>query len=122
MTYSLTGLSSMGSIKKISSNKDSGLFKMPLPATDSTGTILLDIFGAGRSISISGTFTGTEATVASFIVELDGLIVGMQSSRDFVCDKSGVTYHVLVESLSWEGEEGCPTKVDYEINLVEGSA
>lgn len=114
-------MTSLGTVNKEDSTKDAGLFQMPLPASNSSAAILLDIFGASRTITISGVFTGTVAAVSAFIVELDNLVNGAQSSRVYSSDKSGTSYNVLVSSATWNAEEGAVTKVDFTINMTEGS-
>ena len=123
MTYSLTGLAGMGSKVLDSHAKDSGLFQMPMPASDSTEQILIDIFGCSRTITVKGVFclgdTGY-ASVAAFIVALDVLNNGAQTSRTFHSDKSGVDYKVLVTRASWDAEEADVNSVPYTIEMVEG--
>lgn len=120
--YSLTGMSSLGTVTKETNDKDSGLFEMALPSSDSSSKILLDLFGASRTISISGTYIGADLTaVQTFITQLDALINGNQTQKTFVSEKSGASYLVLITSTNWEGEEGAPLKVNYTINMSEGS-
>ena len=121
MTYTLTGMTSLGTVNKEDSTKDAGLFQQPLPASNSNQAIMLDIFGASRTITISGVFTGTTAQISAFIVELDALVSGTQSVKVYHSDKSGADYNVLVSSVTWTAEEGAVSKVDYTINLTEGS-
>jgi len=122
MTYSLTGMSSLGAINSEDCDKDAQLFQMPMPVSPSADAVLMDLFGALRTIKIKGTYTGSTADISAFIVELDALVNGTQTSKNYHSDKSGVTYAVLVQSARWSAEEGAPTKVDYEIVMIEGNA
>lgn len=120
-------MSSLGTVNKEDSTKDSGLFQQPLPASASSNAILLDIFGASRTISISGVFVGSAAEIADFIDNgvnsgLDRLVSGAQSNRVFHSDKSGRDYNVRVSSVTWTSEEGAVSKVDFTINMTEGRA
>jgi hypothetical protein len=121
--YSLGGMTSLGSVINESSTKDAGLFQQPLPASNSNQAILLDIFGSFRTIIIDGIFVDGQdgVSLATFISQLDALVNGSQISVSFVSGKSTSTYQVLVQSITWKSEEGSPTKVNYTINMAEGS-
>lgn len=123
MTYSLTGMTTLGSVTRETNVKDAGLFKQPLPATDSSSAILLDLFGAERTITIDGRFVnGTSSkTIAQFIDELEALINGNQSSKTFASDKSGNSFTVLVSTVEWHGDEADESSVIYNITMTEGS-
>ena len=60
MSYSIktqAGVSvftSIGTVNSEESNKDAQLFQMPIPLSDSTSTVMLDLFGASRTITIKG--------------------------------------------------------------------
>lgn len=118
------GLLGMGTIIREESTKDSGLFKMALPGEDSEETILLDLFGVDRQMIIRGRFVQGNsgyANIPAFIAALDLLANGSQTGRTYTSDKTGASYGVLVQSVSWSGEEGDPNSVEYTINLTEGS-
>jgi hypothetical protein len=123
MTYSLTGMAGLGTCTE-HQDKDSGLFQMPMPGSDSSSQILIDIFGTTRTIKLTGRFSLGDtgyASVAAFIVALDTLNNGAQTSRTYHSDKSGLDYQVLVTSASWDAEEADVNSVPYEINMVEGA-
>jgi hypothetical protein len=121
MTYTLTGMSSLGTVTSEDSTKDAQLFQMPIPRSDSNAAIMLDLFGVNRTISIRGVFTGTTGEIATFIGQLDALANGVQTNKTYHSDKSNVSYTVLVQTVRWNAEEGAVTKVNYEINLIEGT-
>jgi len=120
MTYTLGG-SSLGTVTKEDSTKDAQLFQMPMPLSDSTQAIMLDLFGVSRTISISGVYTTADGTISTFITWLDGLVNGTQSSIVYHSDKSGANYNVLIMNARWSSEEGAVSKVNYDITLVEGA-
>lgn len=120
MTYTL-GAHALGTVTSEDSTKDAGLFQMPMPASDSSSAILIDLFGAFRTITIDGIWTSSDGTISTFVQWLDSLVNGSQISVAFVSDKSGVTYNVLVGSVNWKSEEGGVNKVNYTITLLEGS-
>ena len=124
MAYSLDGMTTLGTVTSEESTKESGLFQMPLPASDSSSAILIDLFGASRTINISGVHVTGEGgkTTAQFIAELDALISGIQAAtKTFVSDKSSTSYEVMINSVTWSSEEGAVSKVNYTINMTEGS-
>ena len=120
-TTSLTDMTvtGLGTVISERMTKDSGLFKMPLPRSDSTSAIGLDLMGANRSITIKGIFSGTQATVDAFIDALDVLINGKQVTRTFHSAKTDADYTVLVQSTDWVGEEGGVILVRYTITMFE---
>lgn len=122
MTYSLSGMTSLGTVISEESTKDSQLFQQPMPLSDSSSAIMLDLFGASRNITIKGKYTAGDGTISTFIAELDALVSGTQTSKTYHSDKTGVSYTVLVQSVTWSADEGGVNLVDYTINLVEGSA
>lgn len=123
--YSLSpGLSGLGSIIKETSNKDAGIFQMPMPASNSDDAVMLDIFGASRKIRIEGKFVLGDSgysTIALFIAALDALVNGAQTNQTYTSGKSGSSYNVLIETVEWSNEEGSPNSVEYSISMTEGS-
>ena len=53
---SLTNMTSLGTIKSENVTKDAQLFQMPIPLSDSTSAIVLDLFGVNKTIRIDGKF------------------------------------------------------------------
>ena len=124
MTYGLApGLTAVGvgTIISEDSTKDAQLFQTPIPASDSDAAILLDLFGVVRTINIKGVYTAADGTISTFVQALDALVSGSQVAQTFTSDKSGTTYTGYVTTVTWSSEEGGVSKVDYNINLVEGN-
>lgn len=122
MAYSLTGMTSLGTIQSEDRSKDAQLFQMPLPRQNSQNSVLADIFGVSGTIRISGTFTVSDGTISTFISQLEGLITGTQTARTFHSDKSNSNYTVLIQTISWKSAEAGVNLVEYEISMIEGSA
>ena len=125
MAWTLNG-QNLGNIQGEDSQKSSQLFQMPMPGNDSTQAYLQDLFGVIRTISLKGVWAagdtqGSINSIASFITFLDGLVNGVQSSIVYHSGKSGQSYNVLVDSVRWSSQEGDLNKLDWEINLIEGS-
>jgi len=121
---SITGLQSMGTVIQEYSTKDAGLFTNAMPMQDSSSQLILDIFGATRTINIKGVYTIGDSpaypTIASFIADLDNLVNGSQTMKTYVSDKSGASYTGLVSSVYWNADSGNPNQVDYTITFIQG--
>jgi len=130
MTYSLkTGAggtiftNGIGIIRSENTTKDAQLFQQAIPFEDSDSTIVLDLFGTNKNITIDGTFTSnTPANIVTFVGQIEGLANGRQTPYQWYSDVKGSTIYVVVTSASWKTEEGSPTKVDYTINMMEAKS
>lgn len=121
---SLTGMATLGVVKSEHSTKDAGLFFQPIPASNSSDAVQLDIFGCTRIITITGTYSTQDAgyaTIALFKAALDGLVNGAQTSKTYT-DTDGVSYVGLVANVDWDRNEGETTTVGYTITFQEGSS
>ena len=121
MAYTLSSITSLGTVINEESTKDSNLFFMTIPGSDSTSAFALDILGTQRTITIKGVFTSADGTISTMISQLDGLVNGTQTKRNYHSDKSGSTYGVYIQSVRWSSEEGAVSKLDYEIVMTEGA-
>jgi hypothetical protein len=116
----------LGTVTSEESTKDAQLFQIPIPASNSSSLIALDLFGASRTINISGTWTssdssGSDNTIALFIAWLDGLVNGAQPTRNYVSATSGSTYKVFVQSVKWSVEGGDVSHIKYDISMLEAA-
>ena len=112
----------LGKIQREGQGKDSGLFEMPLPASDSDDTFLLDLFGATKRMTLDGVFTGTKSEINTFIVAIEGIVDGDQATSTFVSSLS--TYAnktVLIKNFNWNWVGGQPNLITYTLELIEGS-
>lgn len=112
----------LGRIQTESQNKDSSLFNQPLPGSDSSTSILLDLFGVIRTISIDGIKSGTATVLNTFITDIEALIGGGQSGVTFVSSLSTfASKKVFVNSFNWDYVKGDPNKISYSLELTEGA-
>ncbi|MCP6727615.1 MAG: hypothetical protein KJI69_06410 [Patescibacteria group bacterium] len=112
----------LGNIQTETQNKDSSLFNQPLPGSDSSTSILLDLFGVTRTISIDGIKSGTAAALNTFITVIEALIAGGQSGVTFVSSLSTFANKtVFVKSFNWDYVKGDPNKISYRLELTEGA-
>ena len=113
----------LGRIQNESQVKDSGLFTQPLVINDSANTILLDLFGVTRTISIDGIKTGSVAVLNTFITDIEGIENGTQTSSTFVSSLSTFANKtVFIKSFRWNYLAGNPGKITYSLELIEGAA
>ncbi|KKL69884.1 hypothetical protein LCGC14_2110440 [marine sediment metagenome] len=113
----------LGNVQTESQNKDSSLFNQPLPGSDSSTSILLDLFGVTRTINLDGIKSGTAAALNTFITAIEALIGGGQSGVTFVSSLSTFANKtVFVSSFNWDYVKGDPNKISYSLSLTEGAA
>ena len=79
----------MGKLTNEKVNKDSQLFQQPMPGSPSSSTIVLDLFGATKTITIDGEFYD-ETNMVEFITELEGLVSGIQTHYHWSRDRKSV--------------------------------
>jgi hypothetical protein len=111
----------LGILKSERQNKQSGLFSMAVPRSDSSNAILMDLMGTERKITLEGIKIGTPEELKSFIETIDDFLNGQQVSRTY----SGTlisSKNVLIESFDFVYSEGSPERVAYTLNLIEGTA
>lgn len=111
----------MGIINKESTQIDAGLFEQAIPANPSSNKILIDIFGASRTITINGTYTSSFGAVNTFIAALDNLVSGTQVEQTYTSDKTGSSFKGLIGSISHDFQEAEVNSVTYTITFLEGS-
>lgn len=112
----------MGDIQREEQTKDAGLFQTPLPRANSTDAILLDLFGAFRTISLTGRIIGTESEQQTFISNIEAIADGKQDGSTFVSSfiASPANRTVFVQTFRWEKNAADESKLDYTLTLFEG--
>jgi len=120
MTYQLDDMNSLGTVTEERQNKDAQLFQQPMPGSDSSSTFVLDLFGAIRTITIKGIYSGAAiANVKTFIGELTALINGTQTVRTYTSDLFTSGINVYVQLVDYNYEAGNPLNVEYTIQMIE---
>jgi len=115
------GGKSLGNVKSESWGTNAGLFNQPLPYSASDSALIMDLMGTSRTITLSGTFTGTVAEMRTFITDIEGIMNGQQPGSTFVSSWTNVSKTVLIQDFNHEKAEGDENKVNYTITLLEGS-
>lgn len=121
MTYTLAGLTSMGTVTSEEITKNAGLFKMPIPMGNSNDNIILDLFGASMSIVVQGKYCASDGTIATFISQLEALTINQTSTKAYHSDKANANYNCYVDTVSWNSIEAGVNYVEYTINLSNGA-
>ena len=116
------GGKSLGNVTSESSTKSSSLFNTPLPFSDSDASLIMDIFGTTRTITITGTFTGTVAQLRTYVTDIEGLQNGEQSSLTFVSSWTNVNKNVLIQDFTYDKASGSENSVGYTLTILEGTA
>jgi hypothetical protein len=118
------GGTNLGDVQSEKQTKDSGLFNQPLPVSDSDETILLDIFGVTRIISIEGVFRGTLAEIRSFISTIEGYESGNQTGLAFISDliTSPASRTVFIQNFEWTYVAADTERITYNLVLIEGES
>ena len=109
----------LGSVRSENTSKSANIFLMAMPGSDSDNAFGLDLFGVTKTITLQGTYTTSNGVIATFIGNIEALVDGAQTTNTFTSDKTGQTYNVLVNTVTWNGEEAGQNKVDYTIELYE---
>lgn len=123
MSYSL-GAIDLGTVTNEEVTKDCQLFQFPMPRNDSNELIGLDLFGVQKTITLSGVKTGTTAELITFVSQLQGAANGVQTTLNYVSDLHGTVtpLKVLIQSVRWKYEAGSPSKVEYDLTLMEAAS
>jgi len=102
-------------------SRTSGLLNSPLPLSNSDESLIMDLFGTGRTITVTGLMNGTPSELSAFIVSIEAIQNGAQTGATFVSGKNGLTYTVLIDNFDWTDKGGAPGILDYTLILMEGS-
>ena len=116
------GSKSLGTVNSESSTKSSNLFNQPIPFSDSDATLIMDLMGTSRTITITGVKTGTVAELRTFVTDIEGLQNGEQSSLTFVSSWTNVNKNVLIQEFTHDKSEADENRVSYTLTLLEGQA
>ncbi len=113
----------LGEVQSETQVKSSEMFNIPVPSLDSNEAIILDLFGNSRNTTVSGIVTGNTAQLNTFITDVEGEKIPFQPGITF--ESSLTTFAdklVFIKSFSWTYVAGSPSKVAYELELIEGAS
>ncbi len=145
MTYSLSGttpsfttipLQAVGNatfgspqIQSIRMSKESQLEIIPYPSQDSNFTIVYDIMGVVRNITVQGNNQGDVSKLNAFILAIESQIDGQQYSNTspkhsilFTTEMGGAsTYNVELKTFDWSYNAGIPGQIEWTLVLIEAT-
>lgn len=113
---------SLGIVQREKQAKDSGLTNFPLPRSDSSSSILLDLFGVTRTITLEGRYEGTTEEIRTFIATIEGYASGTQSGLTFQSDLISSTKTVFIQNFEWAYNEADTSTIQYTLIMLEGAA
>ena len=116
------GTKDLGDVKSEIQTKSSGLFNQPLPFEDSDTSLIMDLLGTSRTITVEGVKTGAVAALRTFITDIEGLQNGAQSSLVFVSSWTNVNKNVLISDFTHTKIEADESEISYSLTLIEGTA
>ena len=115
----------LGNVQTENLRKSAGVTQIALPDSDSSDAILIPTTGPTTKISISGVYTGTLSELRTFADYLDDWITkGGKISEDnltFIGDLNSGPFSIRVIDGNWKWDAGNPNKIDYSLELVEGT-
>ncbi len=109
----------LGDVADEESNKDAGLFSIPVPLADSDESLVQDLFGTIREITVTGVKTGTIAELRTFVTNIETLEDGEQSVMVFISSWTNSNKNVFIKSFHHSKGAGDESKVNYTLNLIE---
>ncbi len=112
----------LGTVTSENSTKSTALFNQPIPFSDSDASLIMDLMGTSRTITVTGVKNGAVAALRTFITDIEGLQTGQQSSLTFVSSWTNVNKNCLIESFTHDKISADESKVTYTLVLVEGTA
>jgi len=112
----------LGTVKTESSTKSSNLFNQPLPFSDSDASLIMDLMGTTRTITITGVKTGTIGELRTFVEDIESLQDGKQSGLTFVSSWTNQNKTVLIQEFTHDKYEADENKINYTLVLLEGTA
>ena len=111
----------LGEVRSEEQVKSSNLFNTPLPFSDSDVSLIMDLLGTSRTITVSGVKTGTVADLRTFIVNIEAIQNGTQSGSTFVSSWTNVNKTCLIQDFRHSKVGADESKVDYTLTLLEGT-
>lgn len=112
----------LGTVTNEKSKKSSNLFNQPIPYSDSDATLLMDLLGTTRTITITGHKTGAVADLRTFVTNIEALQNGEQAGMTFVSSWTNVSKTCLIDDFEHEKDQADENKVNYTLTLIEGTA
>jgi hypothetical protein len=115
-------------IQNMKSTKESQTWEIAMPASDSNATIVIDLLGTKKTITISGITKGTVTQLDSFVNNMEGFL----NSNQFILAAGGLTFTadrpastsitVIMKSFDWEYDAGTVNAINWTASLIQGNS
>ncbi len=108
--------------------KESPTWEILIPTSNSNATVVIDMMGTKKMLTISGITTGTVTQIDSFINGLEGFLNSQQyllaaSGLTFTADRpTGTSLTCILKSFDWEYSAGTVNKLEWTLSLVQGNS
>ena len=112
----------LGTITSESSTKSSNLFNQPMPFSDSYETVLMDLLGTSRTITVEGVKTGVVSELRTFIEKIEAIQNGKQSGSTFVSSWTNNDKTVTIQDFTHTKAGADESRVTYSLTLIEGTS
>jgi len=125
-----TGDTTYGSpqLQEMKVSKESQTWEMAIPSCDSNATIVIDLLGTKKNISLTGTVQGTVTQLDSFINDMSGFL----NSNQFTLAAGGLTFiaerpastslTVIMKSFEFTYDAGTTNAIFWSAGLVQGNS
>jgi len=125
-----TGDGTYGSpqLQNMKVSKESQTWEIAIPASDSNATIVIDLLGTKRVISLTGTVQGTTTQLDSFVNNMSVFLNSGQyllaaSGLTFTADRPASTsYTVIMKTFDWEYNSGTINAIEWSATLIQGNS
>lgn len=112
----------LGTVTSEESMKSSNLFNTPLPFSDSSEALIMDLMGTSRTITLTGVKTGAVADLRTFVNNIEAVQNGAQTGYTFVSSWTGASKTVLIQDFTHSKSYGNESEVSYTLVMIEGTA
>lgn len=101
--------------------KSANLIILTMPRQDSTSSKIYDLLGVEGNWSYKGIVTAGDATLSTWLKDLEALVSGTQPGYTLTTQSISVSRTVKAENLTWSYVAGEPSSVEYTVELVDSS-
>jgi len=129
MTFLIQGIK-IGTVTDEKNTISNSVFVKAVPLSSSSSTIVTNLFGKKRTISIQGVNVGTDYGTGSstqaekidlFIEDVEDWVnTGDRQSRRLITDSFGNTYSCICTDFTWTRNQSTPNFLLFSMILVEG--
>ena len=127
MSFEITGIDNLGAVTNESVQIVNLVVQSGIPITSTATTLVSNIFGKKRLISISGITAGTgysgattSIKINAFIADVEDWINNGKQVRRSVQDSFGNIYSCICTNFTWTKSDKNPNILLYTMTFIEG--